>query len=63
MILINILGIPQYGAWDFFIFLMNLAISMGEVFKRFKSGTPSFLTSSGAGSFGQETVDLEAKTH
>ena len=40
---------------------MNLAISIGEVFNKSKSGIPSFLTSSGGRSFGLETVDFEAK--
>ena len=61
MILMNIPDIPQQEACDFLIFLMNLAISIGEVFNKSKSGIPSFLTSLGAGSFELETEDFEAK--
>ena len=43
IILINIPGIPQYETLDFLIFLKNLPISIGEVFKMFNSGIPSNL--------------------
>ena len=57
----NIPGIPQYDIRDFFILLINLAISIGEVFKLFSSGIPFNLTSLGAESLAQATVDFEAK--
>ena len=59
--MINIPGIPQYEALDFFMFLKNLPISMGEVFKMFNSGIPFNFSSSGAGSLEQATVDFDAK--
>ena len=61
IILINIPGIPQYETLDFFLFTKNLPISIGEVFKMCNSGIPYNLSSSGAGSLGQATVDFDAK--
>ena len=57
----NFQEIPQWDRWDFFIFLINFAISKGLVFKEPSFGTPSICSRWGAGSLWFGTVDFDAK--
>ena len=59
--MVQLPGIPQWDKYDFFIFLMIFATSIGEVLSVFKGLIPSFLCKRGTGSFGLFTVAFEAK--